>query len=271
MLQVVVSYYDRRPLEPLVHLLDSLEVHPAGAAYELTVVVNSTGLGPLPEAIAKRANAVAYRPNHGMNIGAWSHGLHQTGTGSATLFLQDECYAIVPGWASAVLASLARGGVGMVGESMNSNWTMPWEALRASVGRTSMPEHTIAGMPANRVDVYLDFMRRNGIDPGADGAHLRSLVWGFNRSVLDALGGFPCGTNYGECIGAEIGVSRAVIAMGQRLALIGSEPFSVFRHIEWNQDFAGGPFTHRPVLLEELRRLKSENAELRARLGTAGS
>lgn len=266
-LRVVVSYYDRRPVEPLVVLLDSLERSGTPVKPITTIVVNSTGDRRLPGPIAARVDNVVYRPNVGMNIGAWDEGWRRHPEAECFLFLQDECYAVVDDWRERYLAALDAPQVGLVGESINPSWDRPWSALRDSVGRHSLPEHLLGGRPANRVDVYLDFMRRNGIDPGESGRHLRSLAWACRGDRLAAIGGFPAGANYGECIAAEIGVSRAFAALGGTVECVGPLPFSVFRHREWNQDSAGGAFTHRAVYLEELERLRRENAELRARTG----
>ena len=269
-LRVVISHYDRRPLEPLAALLDSLERHPAGVPYAATIVVNSTGDRVLPETIAARVDNVVVRPNVGMNIGAWDAGWRTDPEASAFLFLQDECYAVADAWGARYLAALEDPGAGLVGESLNAAWDRPWEVLRESVGRTTMPEHLVDGRPANRVDVYRDVLRRHGIEPGLTARHVRSLVWALRGDVLRAIGGFPIGTNYGECIGAEIAVSRAVEALRLELRCVCALPFAVFRHLEWNQDVPGGAWTHRAVQLEELARLKRENAELRARLEEIG-
>lgn len=107
-----------------------------------------------------------------------------------------------------------------------------------------MPEHTLDGQPANRIDVYVDLMRRHGIDPGPVGLHLRSLAWFANGDVLAQIGGFPEGTNYGECIASEIAVSRKVISRGYALAQVANTPFRFFRHREWKETFPGGPFPY---------------------------
>jgi hypothetical protein len=138
--------------------------------------------------------------------------------------------------------------------------------LREAQGRDTLPEHVLDGEPANRVDVYLNAMRRYDIDPGSSGRHLRSLVWGLRGDVLKRLGGFPQGSDYGTCIAAEIGTSRAVEALGLALAEIGPTPFHYIRHRDWNQDTPGGPWTHRPAQLMERDRLRQKIATLEGRL-----
>lgn len=258
---VIVSFYDRRPLEPLVALLDSMEQHPAGTDHDVLLVVNSTGEARLPNAIAERVHEVIYRPNSGMNIGAWDGGWRHARGRPFYLFLQDECFVSRDGWLSSYQDKLEEVG-GIVGESLNGGWSKPWAQLRDTVGSNVLPEHLVNGIPANRVDCYLDFMGRNGINPGGTGAHLRSLVWALSGELMERLGGFPIGANYGECIAAEIGVSRRVVDLGGDITQLAVAPFHVVRHQEWNQDAPGGAWTHKPLLLNENKRLKARVVEL---------
>lgn len=263
---VVVSFYDRRPLEPLRQLLDSLDQFDAGLPARRILVVNATGGQSLPHDVRNRFDVVVERPNTGMNIGAWDAGWRAHQGHSHYLFLQDECLAVREGWMRAVVDRIDSG-AGIVGESLNRNWDRPWDELRDRMKGPPMPEHLIEGVPSgDRVAVYLHHIRRFGVDPGASGVHLRSLVWGLSGAMLEALGGFPQGSNYGECIAAEIGVSRAVVAQGGRIEELGPVPFHWFRHQEWNQDVPGGPFTHKPLQLREMQRLKEALAAERARV-----
>jgi hypothetical protein len=230
------------------------------------VVVNSTGSDEGLGAIVPAGVEVIRRPNVGMNIGAWDGGYRAFPDFPGFVFLQDECFAIRDGWLSGLLAPLQDPKVGLVGESMNGNWDQPWPALRRSNEGVAMPGHDLDGRPANRVDVYLDAMARWGIEPGESGVHLRSLIWASRRDALEAIHGFPSGGSYGECIAAEIGVSRAMLQHGYRLATAAREPFHYVRHAEWNQDVAGGPFTHKPQLKAQIERLKVEKAELLVRI-----
>lgn len=263
---VVISFYDRRPIEPLIHLLDSLDRLDPGAACDRVVCVNSTDAQRLPDAIVSRVDGVLSRANAGMNIGAWDAAWRHWPGRPTYVFLQDECYAVRDGWMEQALAAVKDPRVGLAGESINAGWDKPWEDLRNGPGRDRLPEHLIDGSPENRVDVYLHHMQRFGIDPGSCGRHMRSLVWVARNDVLSAIGGFPQGTNYGECIAAEIGTSRAIEALGLTLRQIGSVPFHAFRHVEWSQDHPGGAFTHKPAMLRELQRLRGEVSELRERL-----
>jgi len=241
---VVISYYDQRPVEPLFNLLQSLEGYPSGGAHDVCVVVNDGQQHPVAAKELDAIPLVMHRPNIGMNIGAWDHGWRRHPGYRDYLFLQDECYAVAPSWLDAFRARSKLVGAGLVGESMNPAWNSPWEKLREERRDTALREHTLNGEPANRVDVYLDFMRRHGIDPGPSGQHLRALVWFANAEVLTQIGGFPVGANYGECIASEIAVSRRIAACGYALAQVADRPFSYFRHREWKEKFRGGPFRH---------------------------
>jgi hypothetical protein len=145
------------------------------------------------------------------------------------------------------LASVAeQEAVGLVGESINTAWDKPWDLLRQKQATVTMPEHFVDGAPANRVDAYLDFMQRNSIPAGATGRHVRSLVWASRREALERFGGFCIGTNYGECIAAEIGTTKRVEAAGMQAVQASEQPFTFVRHKEWNQDQPGGPYIHSP-------------------------
>ncbi len=265
---VVISYYDRRPVEPLIELLESIAAYPAGAPYQCVLMTNKTHASALPSFVTSLVDAHATRANLGMNIGAWDAAWRRWQGRPAYVFLQDDCLVARAGWLQAALEALADPGVGLVGESMNTGWDRPWDVLREAQGRDVLPEHTLGGKPANRVDVYLDAMRRYGIDPGASGRHLRSLVWGLRGEVLEQLDGFAIGSDYGTCIAAEIGASRAVQALGLELAEIGAGAFHYIRHREWNQDAPGGAWTHRPTQLIERDRLRTKVAALEQRLAS---
>ncbi|MBC7803465.1 MAG: hypothetical protein H7Y16_06260 [Candidatus Parcubacteria bacterium] len=241
---MVISYYDQQPVDTLLGLLQSILDQPAGGAYDVCIVINETqdhrvdpvGLGFVP--------IVLHRPNTGMNIGAWDHGWRQNPGYGDYLFLQNECFAIAPLWLKGFRNRSEQVGAGLLGESMNEVWDSSWEQLRERQGVAVMREHLLDGEPANRVDVYLDFMKRHGISPGPTGLHLRSLVWFAGGELLAKLDGFPLGENYGECIASEIAVSRKVVSGGYALAQVGEKPFKFFRHREWKEKYPGGPFRH---------------------------
>lgn len=239
---VVVSYYDRRSVDCLEALLKSLAQYDAGRDFEVVVVVNQTRetlprLSPAPFPLT-----VIGRENTGMNIGAWEAGWRHMPGRPVYVFMQDECLVMRDGWLAAFAERCAEPGVGLVGESLNAAWDKPWPLLRVLHAGARMPDHLIDGNPADRVDVYLDCMRRWGIDPGATATHLRSLVWAASYETLLRIDGFPIGANYGDCIAAEIAVSRKVEAARLRVVQVRQAPFYFAVHREWNQDQPGGHF-----------------------------
>ena len=239
---VVVSYYDRRPLDCLVGLLNSLAKYRAGREFEALVVVNQTCEKPPQIPAVPFPLTVITRENTGMNIGAWEAGWRSRPGRPLYVFLQDECLIVRDGWLTAYAERLAEPGVGLAGESANMAWNRPWPQLRALHAGARMADHTIDGSPADRVDVYLDCFRRWGVDPGPTAAHLRSLIWAATYETLARIGGFPIGANYGECIAAEIAVSRKVEAAGLRAVQVRQPPFYFAIHREWNQDLPGGHY-----------------------------
>lgn len=242
---LVISYYDRRDRDPLRRLTESLAQFNAGRDYDICVVVNRDTTGHLGLSTSTPTLAILERENTGMNIGAWDHGWRTMPKYDEYLFLQDECYVVRPGWLSAFAWKADQPGIGLVGESFNERWLQPWEDLKIAWRSHKMPDHVIDGKPASRVEVYLNFLSRNHIPAGNDGGHLRSLVWYVKRSVLEQIGGFPIGRNYGECIAAEIGVSKRVEALGLQAVQVSNEPFCYVRHREWVQDPVTKKFLYR--------------------------
>ncbi len=244
---VVISYYDRHPLSNLTELLRTMVQHPAGEEFDVCIVVNRTKEAEifLPE--EWRWIPIKYRHNLGMNIGAWDYGWRTSPGYRAYLFLQDECYVVRGQWLSGFQAVLQDPKIGMVGESLNHSWNRPWSELRKLFASASMPEHFIEGHPADRVDCYLHFLHQNRVQPGETAKHLRSVVWFFTARVLETIDGFLIGRNYGECIAAEIAASKKVEFIGLDVRQLTDEEFFHIRHLEYNQDHPGAPYTHEVV------------------------
>lgn len=230
---VVVSHYDARPSGSLIELLKSMRSIPAAWPFDVRVVVNQGTAGPLRLPPEVRTVEVIYRENVGYNIGAWDFGWRLPPVYDGYLFLQDECRIVREGWLGAFVHKAAEPGVGLLGECLSRNWDAPWEVLRQRTRYDRLREHLVDGMPAERVDCYLDFFRRHGIPPGGRGNHLQSLVWFARRRVLEAIDGFPLGRNFGEAIAAEIGTSKKVQAMGLAIAEVGPGPFCYIEHPQW--------------------------------------
>ncbi len=230
---VVVSYYDARPIDDLERLLVALRTTPAGWPFDLRVVVNRDRDRPL--ALAERHPAVEFleRPNEGYNIGAWEHGWRSAGTYDGYLFLQHECTLEGEGWLAPFVQRAAEPGVGLVGERLNPAWDAPWAEIETRYAGHSLPGHQIDGRPAERLPTYAHFFARQGIDRGARGDHLQTLVLFATRATLEAIGGFPVGRDYGEAIAAEIAISKRVQAHGLRICEVGDRPFRHVSHPQW--------------------------------------
>jgi hypothetical protein len=216
---VIVSYYAGRSLEPLVRLLDSMNTFPAGCAFAVRVVVNRNGEETIALPDRHGGVEILYRSNSGYNIAAWEFGWRASPTTEAYLFLQDDCRVVQSNWIVAFLG-LANAGVGLVGECLSPDWDATWADLVTRYRGHMLPEHTLDGQPAERVECYFDYFRRHGIAPGSRGDHLQSLVLFARRAVLEA-------------IGAEIGVSKRVQAQGLAIAEVGPEPFFYIEHPQW--------------------------------------
>ncbi|MEZ5653647.1 MAG: methyltransferase domain-containing protein [Burkholderiaceae bacterium] len=245
---VVISLYEPRGTSALVRLLRTMAMHDPGSPYELSIVVNrdasDTPLSLPPEASHARVLA---RENRGMNIGAWDHGWRLNPGFEHYLFLQDECVVQRADWLAAFLDAAREHPGAMIGESYNAGWDRPWQRLRAAQDGNRMRGHELGGQPANRVDVYLDFMRRHGIVTGERGGHLRSLIWFASGKTLQAIDGFPIGENYGECIAAEIATSKKLEAAGFTVHQLASDAFKFIGHVEWQRAGADGRWHHVPV------------------------
>jgi len=241
---IVVSYYDRRGIDPLRRLFATMREFAPGLPCDVRLVVNRDTRGYLDLGVSWPGLTVLERENRGMNIGAWDCGWRALPAYDSYLFLQDECHVLRPAWLSAFASRANLAGVGLVGEYFNDKWRLPWDRLKALWAGHAMKDHRIRGKAANRVDVYLDFFRRHGLATGTNGGHMRSLVWYAKRRVLESIGGFPIGSNYGECIAAEIATSKQIEALGLEVVQVADEPFSYIGHSEWVRDPASGRFVH---------------------------
>lgn len=259
---VVISYYDRRPLSNLIGLLNSLQEFESGADFDVCIVVNRTSDNQINLQHCSHNQKILYRHNVGMNIGAWDHGWRNCTEYEQAIFLQDDCYVIKDNWIDSITRRLDDPDVGLLGEAANVGWDIPWDQLRTREANVQLPEHTLENKRANRIDVYLDCLGRYGIPAGETGYHMRSLVWAAKMDVLTEIDGFPHGNNFGECIAAEIGVTKKIEALGLAVENIAADDFSHIRHLEWNQEYPGGRFTKNPTVARQIARLKTENARL---------
>jgi len=233
-LLVVINQFDQRPLDDLLNLLEALHSHDDDTAFDTCVVINQS-LAVRKVRELPGVEFLHYRENTGMNIGAWDYGWRCHPDYDFYLFLQDECIVLTHDWTRQFINRLLDRSVGLVGESYNARWDKPWSVLQSKNAGSTMPDHLIDGKPADRVAAYLDFMARRNIDPTSDAGHVRALVWALRGDTLRAIHGFPLGDNYGECIAAEIAVSKMVVALGLKVVQLSVEPFHCFSHAEWGQ------------------------------------
>ncbi len=231
-LLVVISYFAARPTDHLHRLLDSLRRSPAGIEYDICLVINRAN-GKQPVIPDRGIKYLHERENTGMNIGAWDFGWRNHRNYRYYLFLQDECMITGGSWGRKFAQRLAPREVGLVGESINARWDKPWEKLKAKRQAGHKHLHHDRQKMGDAAS-YLDFMARHGIDPGPTGRHARALVWALRGSTLDRLDGFPIGSTYGECIAAEISVSRKIESLGLKVVQLDNEPFSLVEHAEWS-------------------------------------
>lgn len=230
---IVISHYNARPAGDLVALLDSIHSVPSGWPYHVRVVVNQEVLTPLD--LPKKFDKVDvfYRQNTGYNIGAWDFGWRISPEYQSYLFLQEECRVVHEEWLKSFVEKASLPSNGLVGECLSVDWDLPWETLAEVTKDHRFTEHLVDGKAAGRVPCYLDFFQRHGIDPGPKGDHIQSLILFIRRQVLQAIHGFPVGTNFGESIAAEIGISKKVQALGLKICQVKEEPFSYIQHPQW--------------------------------------
>lgn len=230
---IIISFYAPRPADDLHRLMTGLDAYKEHG----TIVINSDQLSGDPQMHQLAGWQAIAAPNRGMNIGAWQQGFLARPDEDFYFFFQDECFIKQPGFFDACLRRFADNPkLGMLGESLNLKWNHPWPTLRNSSLNWRDADHQIDGEPVPRVDYYLMALQRMGIAPGDSALHLRSLCWAFRGDALRAIGGFPVGGTKGECIAAEIGVSRKVLQHGYLFDQLSPTPFTYIGHREWKAD-----------------------------------
>ncbi len=230
---IIISFYAPRPADDLHQLMTSLDA----CKDQGIIVINSDHLSGEPQSHQLAGWQAIAAPNRGMNIGAWQQGFLARPDEEFYFFLQDECFIKQPGFFDACIRRFHDNpALGMLGESLNAKWNHPWSALRNSNLNWRDDDHQIDGEQVPRVDFYLRTLQRMGIDPGDSALHLRSLCWAFRGDALRAIAGFPIGASKGECIAAEIGVSRHILQHGYQFDQVAAAPFHYIGHREWKSD-----------------------------------
>lgn len=226
---IVISHYSARDKTSLMSLIQRISV----TTSNILIVINDDDA--TIESFGKLENfPVITRPNTGMNIGGWNSAYQNYPYYKYYIFLQDECSLLRDDFIGAYKKELSADGVGMTGESINFKWDKSWVELFHSP--LNYLFENILGHRISRVEHYLALMRGWGVNPGENGRHLRSLVWGFNQSALSQIGGFPEGRSKEECIASEISVSKKIEEIGLVVTQISKTPFSFFKHEEWRLD-----------------------------------
>lgn len=234
MIAVIISYWTGHAPGRLYRLLSQLYRHDARLPFSVTVVCNGGDKNPLvlPRRYTKRGVKVLNRANSGYNIGAWEHGWRNDHGSKYFLFLQDECYIVKRGWLKAFVDKIqASPEIGLLGESIN--WKRSWEEQRTNPIAAKCLNRD-GEEPFNSIDFLRDFLIRQGIPPGETAEHLQSLILFSSRKVLQAIDGFPCRDIYAEAVGAEIGISKKVVAQGYKIAMVGDKPYSYIGHRQWS-------------------------------------
>lgn len=228
---VVISHYNAWAPDKLVALLDQVATLPAGAGFEICVVVNQAEPSELVLPERHRSVVVLYRRNTGYNIGAWNHGWRENPGHDCYLFLQEECRIIRPHWLRAHRRLAMRPRVGLVGEAMH--WPgLSWkqlDRLYRNAPATVMGDGSVVPGPA----ALRASLAAAGIPKGWGGAHLQSLVLCARREVLEAIDGFRIGLTYAEAVTAEVFITKQVEALGLQAREVGPGSFRYILHPQW--------------------------------------
>lgn len=230
---VIVSHYNAWPVEQLVALLDQMAAVPAGAPFDVCVVVNQADPRTLVLPPRHAAVMVLHRMNTGFNVGAWDAGWRAHPGRDCYLFLQEECRIVRAGWLAALRRVTLRRQVGLVGESLH--WGgLSWNRL-ARQYRDARFWASTAGEPVSVTEGVRAGLARLGVPEGRTGDHLQSLVLCARGEVLSAIDGLPTGVNYDEATIAEIALSKKVEALGLTVREVGPGSFRYILHPQWQR------------------------------------
>lgn len=225
---IVVSHYAARSLTPLDSLLTQLKL----ITNNILVIINDDNVINDQFSIYSGVKCIR-RKNIGMNIGAWWTGFSNFPNYEYYIFLQDECVILKNNFIDIYKSLLGNKQIGLIGESINFKWDKSWSDLSESPLNYKINNNIFL---ISRVDFYLEMFRKWGINPGASGIHMRSLVWGISRLTLEKMGSFPLGSNKEECIAAEIAVSKKIESLSLSVQQTSAKPFFYIKHIEWQSN-----------------------------------
>ena len=227
---ITISHYNKRKKNDLKSLIKSIQ----NQSCDLLIVINDDNC-VLERYDTFYNTKTLIRPNTGMNIGAWNASFLKNRNYDFYLFLQDECQVLDSTFIDKYIYELSKKNVGMTGESINYKWANSWSYMAKSTLNYKIG-YDINKTPVFRVQYYFNLLKKWNIDPGQNGLHLRSLVWGFKKETLDKISPFPIGITKEECIAAEIGVSKKIEQLNLKVTQINTKPFKHICHIEWKFD-----------------------------------
>lgn len=229
-LLITISHYNKRDKINLINLINSL----TNEKCDLFIVINDDNCKVEQLGYFYNVRTLT-RPNIGMNIGSWNAAYLNNKDYDFYLFLQDECKILEKSFITCYINELSKKEVGMTGESINNKWDNKWDFL-ANSRINYVVGYDMHKKPVYRVQYYFNLLKKWLIQPGENGRHLRSLIWGFKKETLNKISSFPIGKTKEECIVAEIAVSKKVEQIGLKVTQVHKKPFKYISHIEWKLD-----------------------------------
>jgi len=229
-LLINISHYNKRDKINLINLINSL----TNEKCDLFIVINDDNCKVEQLGYFYNVQTLT-RPNTGMNIGSWNAAYLNNKDYDFYLFLQDECKILEKSFIACYINELSKKEVGMTGESINNKWDNKWDFL-ANSRINYVVGYDMHKKPVYRVQYYFNLLKTWLIQPGENGRHLRSLIWGFKKETLNKISSFPIGKTKEECIVAEIAVSKKVEQIGLKVTQVHKKPFKYISHIEWKLD-----------------------------------
>ena len=229
-LLITISHYNKRDKINLINLINSL----TNEKCDLFIVINDDNCKVEQLGYFYNVQTLT-RPNTGMNIGSWNAAYLNNKDYDFYLFLQDECKILEKSFIACYINELSKKEVGMTGESINNKWDNKWDFL-ANSRINYVVGYDMHKKPVYRVQYYFNLLKTWLIQPGENGRHLRSLIWGFKKETLNKISSFPIGKTKEECIVAEIAVSKKVEQIGLKVTQVHKKPFKYISHIEWKLD-----------------------------------
>lgn len=229
-LLITISHYNKRDKINLINLINSLTYEKC----DLFIVINDDNCKVEQLGYFYNVQTLT-RPNTGMNIGSWNAAYLNNKDYDFYLFLQDECKILEKSFIACYINELSKKEVGMTGESINNKWDNKWDFL-ANSRINYVVGYDMHKKPVYRVQYYFNLLKTWLIQPGENGRHLRSLIWGFKKETLNKISSFPIGKTKEECIVAEIAVSKKVEQIGLKVTQVHKKPFKYISHIEWKLD-----------------------------------